>query len=98
MRFLQLDMAVLEFKAPDKIDPHMSGEAICAACGHESIAVVPVGTWLFECPACHAHKGHMKHPCLPADGHIWNCGCGCDVFRITTKEAICINYGQKQQF
>lgn len=91
-------MGVIEFKRPEVVDPHMSGVAICAACRHEHIAVVQVGVALSECPNCHAHKARMKYDCVPADDSIWQCGCGCDLFRISERGAICINCGVRQLF
>ena len=94
-------MSVIEFKRPESdevCEPHLSGIAVCAACRHEWVAAVPAGVDLFECPGCHTHKGRMKHDCLPASGVVWECGCGCDMFRITGSETMCVNCGKGQVF
>ena len=91
-------MSVVEFKRPEKSEPHMSGEAVCAACKNEWVAVAPVGVPLFECPACGTMRGRMKYSVVPASGVVWKCDCECDVFRITTKSALCINCGIQRDF
>lgn len=92
-------MGVIQFQRPEPLNPHMSGEAVCAACGKNWVAVVPVGVPLFECPECHTEKGRFKYSCVPAeDSHVWACACGCDLFRVTDKEALCINCGMRQEF
>lgn len=89
---------IVEFKKPEPRAPHMSGEAVCMACSHEWVAVAPVGSTLLECPNCRTEKGRMIYAGMPASGHIWKCACGCDLFRITTTQAICINCGNGQAF
>lgn len=94
-------MGVIEFKKsePEKVcDPHMSGYAICSACRHEWMAVVPAGYPLFQCPECLTEKGRMQNPCMPSDGVIWQCSCECDLFRITGRGTMCINCGKYQNF
>lgn len=82
-----------------KSEPHLSGEALCTSCRHAWVAVSPVGTDWLECPACGLFKGRYIHPAIPKSGEeIWECACGCDVFRITPKEAFCISCGLRQKF
>lgn len=63
-------------------EPHMSGAAKCAACGHEWVAVAPVGVHELECPACSCTKGYMRHAVMRGNERFV-CNCGCDVFRIS---------------
>src|SRR5688500_17935527 len=42
--------------------PHLSGEAKCAKCGREWVAVCPVGTVWLECPGCGSECGVMRGP------------------------------------
>lgn len=94
-------MGVIQFKKPEteeSCDPHMSGVAICSACGLEHVAVVPVGVPLFECSHCGTMKARMKYDCTPASERIWECACGCDVFRVAETYFLCVNCGQGQEF
>jgi len=90
-------MSVVEFKRPEKADPHLSGNARCSACKHAWVAVVPVGVDWFECPGCSEMKGRMIHDAVPNED-VWQCKCGCDVFRITRTASFCIQCGNRQQF
>lgn len=67
--------------AREEREPHMTGAAKCAACGHDWQAVAPVGVYELECSACHSMKGHMLHSVLRGTERF-ECNCGCDVFRI----------------
>jgi hypothetical protein len=61
--------------------PHCSGEARCIACGHEWVAVAPVGTVHFECPACGTSRGTYKNPVGAAPGdRVYQCTCGSENF------------------
>lgn len=91
-------MSVIEFKRPEVVEPHITGMAVCQSCEHEWMATAPIGVALFYCPVCKTHKGHMKYDCVPGDGSIWQCGCGCDLFRIDQGGAMCINCGKRQLF
>ena len=63
--------------------PHCSGEAKCIACGHDWVAVAPVGVVHFECPSCSLMRGAFKHPIAAAEGdHVYLCACGSDNFFI----------------
>lgn len=76
---------------------HLSGEARCTACGHEWVAVAPLGCVALECPACHTMKGLYRHGCIP-ETH-WVCNCGCDAFALDDQgNTICYNCGTYQQF
>ena len=83
---------------PDHKGPHLSGRAICKECGHEWVAVAPVGTVELKCPKCHTMKGIWKNPCVPEHGEIWCCNCGCDVFSVTRKGIMCWRCGEYQDF
>lgn len=77
--------------AREERTPHMTGEARCAACGHEWVAVAPVGTHELDCPSCGCTKGHMKRPVMRGDERFV-CDCGCDVFRISRAHGpYCVN-------
>lgn len=94
-------MGVIAFQKPkDKevCEEHMTGIAVCAACNHEWIESAPVGATFFYCPVCKTHKGRMKYDCMPDSGVLWQCGCGCDLFRITGRGTMCINCGKNQIF
>lgn len=76
--------------------PHLSGEAVCMLCGHEWVAVVPVGTVWLECSECHSMKGHLKYA-VQRDGNEWCCGCGNGLFRVTPDGYYCPNCGEWQR-
>lgn len=48
---------VLEFKRPEKGEPHCTGEVRCIDCEHRWVGVAPVGTRWLECPECKLLKG-----------------------------------------
>lgn len=91
-------MSVLEFKRPDKVDPHITGEAVCFCCKYVWIAVAPIGTEKLQCPNCNTMKGLFKHGCYPDEGTVWGCACGNDLFVITPERIICWNCGATQVF
>jgi Zn finger protein HypA/HybF involved in hydrogenase expression len=72
--------------------PHLSGKARCTACGHEWVAVAPVGTLWFDCPACHTERGLYVAPITDVDGssHIFLCPCGGDAFAIHLFDGVAI--------
>lgn len=70
---------VLPFRRPEPSDPHLSGEAHCIGCGHDWVAVAPVGVWQFECPSCTTMKGIYRYPVGAAEGDAYfRCTCGCE--------------------
>lgn len=71
----------------------MTGEAKCLACGFEWIAVAEIGCTALECPKCGCDRGRTKGPCWPADGTVFVCNCGCDVFVLRRSGALCIGCG-----
>ena len=73
--------------------PAMSGETRCLACGHEWVAVAPVGTVFLECPSCSLVKGMLKYPC-EREGEHWECNCGNSLFHITPDGVYCPNCGE----
>ena len=79
--------------------PHMTGEAKCLACGHEWVAVAPIGTVAFECPKCGLDKGQTKYPCQPPEGSdIWECNCGSQTFFIRPTGFMCTNCGVSEGY
>jgi len=68
---------ILQFQKPEKepeeIDPHMSGFAVCIACRHEWMAVVPVGVIDLQCPSCNLPRGQMMNPAEVDAGFIIAC-------------------------
>lgn len=75
--------------------PHLAGEAFCGACGHEWVAVEPVGNTHFECPKCHRWWGAYKHAAKPKDGDFWRCNCGETLFWLTPTGAMCRRCGTR---
>ncbi len=90
-------MGVIAFQRPEKFEPHLTGKARCAVCQHEHVAVAPIGVEWMECPSCGLNKTRFVHDALP-DESIWQCGCGCDVFRIVPSGTFCIHCGTRQRF
>ena len=80
----------------DEHTPHLSGEAKCVACGHEWVAVCPVGVSFLECPKCGVFKGCMKYD-VQRDGNHWHCKCGGCEFRITPDGTYCPACGAWQE-
>lgn len=64
---------------PVREDPTISGPAVCIACKHQWQAVVPVGVFELECPACSSMRGVLRwNP--RREGYAYVCKCGCDMF------------------
>lgn len=76
--------------------PHGTGLARCLGCRHEWRAVVEVGTTQLECPSCGAWKGIFLGEYVPEE--FWLCGCGCDLFYITTDGSCCPNCGIRTEW
>ena len=76
-------------------DPHLSGNAKCAACKHTWVAVAPVGTYSLECPNCETMHGVWMNPAL-ADKPLWQCSCGNEFFVIHTDRIMCSHCGEPQ--
>jgi transcription elongation factor Elf1 len=55
--------------------PYLRGDAFCLACGHEWLAVAPIGTDTskLECSVCHASRGVFKHHVVYANTQSWTC-------------------------
>jgi len=79
----------------DEHRPHLSGRAHCMACGHDWVAVAPVGDATLICPECGLRKGLFQH-FIDHEGERWVCACGCDVFCITREHTYCILCGATQ--
>lgn len=82
--------------------PHLSGKAWCTACGHDWVAVAPVGTVWLDCPSCHTERGLYVAPMTDVDAasHIFQCAkCQGDVFVIHLVEGTtvvnCIRCGER---
>jgi len=93
---------IIEFKRPEKADPHGTGEAFCFQCKHTWVAVAPVGSTQLECPECHTMKGLWKFPFEPSvegrEGGRWQCNCGNQLFYLTPKGYMCPNCGILQTY
>lgn len=76
-------------KAREERTPHRAGEARCLQCGHEWVAVAPVGETRLECPECKTDKGVFQGLCYPQDGYIWRCNCGNELFLIMPDGKLC---------
>ena len=82
-----------------KSDPHGSGHAFCLQCGHEWMAIAPVGETRFECPECHTHKGLWKFEFAPKVGDmVRECRCGNQLFYIKPEGHMCANCGTVQDY
>lgn len=78
--------------------PHLSGRARCLHCGHEWVAVAPVGTTILECPSCRLCKGAYQGLVAPSSSHVWICSCKCDTFWLTPEGAFCQLCGDIQNW
>ena len=79
--------------------PHGSGEAFCMQCGHDWVAVAPVGTKQLECPNCKTMKGLFKWPFAPnPEMLVRNCDCGNQYFWLTQEGHMCPNCGLYQTY
>lgn len=88
--------AVVEFK---RKEPHGSGEAFCIGCGHEWVAVAPVGVTHLQCPECKTMKGHFKFEYYPEVGSfVRECNCGNQLFYLTKDGHLCPNCGTYQTY
>lgn len=77
---------------------HLQGDAICAACKHEWVAVAPIGTVELECPNCHTWKGLFANPVAPFSEVVYECDCGGQIFFITPDGASCYVCGLEHTF
>lgn len=71
-----MSAVVLPFVQRAVSDPHLVGDAICAACGAEWAAVLPVGSsavHAMECTHCGANKGLLKHFVRYDECPQWSC-------------------------
>ena len=70
---------VLPFKAKPIEAPHLQGDAVCVACGHEWKANIQVGGAVntMECEVCHSMKGIFKRFVQYTNLPQWHCApCG----------------------
>ncbi|RQH69995.1 hypothetical protein IPC102_09495 [Pseudomonas aeruginosa] len=91
---------IVEF--PQKGERQATGDAICARCRHEWVAVAPVGAVQLECPACQTHHGLFKYPFGPSKSDsTYVCNCGSDLYFILKRKGqevasvICRGCGQE---
>ena len=87
---------LIEFKRPEKPEPHIEGMCRCMACQHEWHAVAPVGQLGLECPQCHLLRGEWIWPIEPADGKSrFACKCNAQLFYyLETGWLLCAGCGQ----
>ncbi len=78
-------------------DPHLAGEAHCMACGHDWVAVVPVGETHLDCPGCGMTRGVLRYPCEREEAH-WTCNCGNQLFKVSPSSIYCPQCGANQVF
>ncbi len=61
----------------EKREPHWAGPVKCIGCGHEHVAVAPMGTMFLECPSCNELKAHPKYAFgAPEGASLFLCNCG----------------------
>lgn len=78
---------------------HGEGEAFCLSCDHTWRSVAPTGTIALECPACRRMTGKWRFEFYPADGQmVRECGCGNQLFYLTTEGHLCANCGVYQRY
>lgn len=87
----------------DPLDPeavqHGQGAAFCIACNHTWQAVAPTGTTVFECPSCHAMRGHWKFDFAPDEGLLVStCPCDNQLFYMTKEGHMCVRCGRYQRY
>lgn len=85
-------------RKPPPEPPHVSGEALCHACGHKWVAVCPEGTFPLECQKCHAMKGTFTKFFHNTSHPTWHCSvCNGFLFSIYnhsgTPVALCAHCG-----
>lgn len=82
--------SAVESEEPD--EPHLAGQAICGACGHEWEAVARVGADHLDCPNCGRLWGVFKNIVCPPQFY-WRCKCGESLFWLTPTGAMCRRCG-----
>lgn len=80
--------------------PHVSGEAICAACKHKWVAVCPIPIVQMGCPECHAMRGYFIWPIEEGEGtEVFVCNfCGGTVFSILRDGYRCLGCASRHSF
>jgi rubredoxin len=99
------DEKIISLRAKrEEKNPHMTGDARCLVCGHEWVAVAPIGTLWLECPKCTAHMGRFMGPVHRPEraGGQFICGicatCGNDLFYVTPEHIYCPVCGEEVDF
>lgn len=65
----------------------LSGQARCARCKHEWVAVAPVGTEVLECPQCETMHGLFVNMVASNVGDLtYTCNCGCEALTAYKRE------------
>lgn len=88
-------MAVIDFQSEKAArEPHLSGEALCEACGHECVVAAPIGVKQpMECSKCGAEASYLKY--LVERYPVWCCGnCGSSLVRVAPQGPYCARCGQ----
>lgn len=84
---------IVEFTPKDE---HVTGPAICSACGHKWQAVSPAGTCGLECPDCGKFKGVWSRAIMAAGGEdLYECNCGGVLFIILRDQFMCAECGDR---
>jgi hypothetical protein len=73
--------------------PHISGDAHCIGCGHDWVAVAPIGTSVIDCPECKGAKGIFVNLCCKLSEAHLTCSCGNDFLHITPGGFYCPKCG-----
>jgi predicted RNA-binding Zn-ribbon protein involved in translation (DUF1610 family) len=77
--------------------PHLSGDAICLACGCEWVQVAAVGTTELKCPDCELFKGVFRHLVTP--DRVWEClECGNRLWYLNKNGFMCGRCGNQGDF
>lgn len=93
-------MTVINLFKPraESIEPTLAGPTVCMGCRHEWVAVAPVGTVTFRCPACELDKGVAAGFVLKAEEESFHCGCGGFLFVIHRSQTMCAACGERAAF
>lgn len=91
---------IVEFKPrdADETERHLEGDARCVCCGHNWVAVAPIGESQLQCPECETFKGVFVNPVVPRHESMWTCDCGCDLFYVSPEGLTCYQCGDEQDF
>lgn len=86
-------------KYREEREPHMNVAAKCLSCGHEWVAVAPVGSFSLSCPECGLNRGDFVNPVVRGgEVTVYQCNCGCELFRIYDDRIDCARCGVTHDF